>query len=154
MDAIEKAQKAADDAAKALADIREAEAQKAAQAEAQREADQREKDVAFLAAWESMDEDLSAGASISATQAVYNGQDPVSAIAAFWVARTKRNVIRDYARAAYQRVHGQPADAAFALELSYREMRITERLEEAISGAARLHAADLTDALDRDWVAS
>ncbi|MFE5624228.1 hypothetical protein ACFQ8S_19355 [Streptomyces virginiae] len=153
MTTLENARKAAEAAAAKLAALESAEAEKAAQRAAERDARQREKDTEFLTQWESLDAELLAVGSKSAADAVYEGTDPVSAVAVFWVNRAKRNAIRAYARGAYFRLHGQhPADN-FARELTERDMMIAGQLENAIAGAASRHAADLTDALEAKWLA-
>jgi hypothetical protein len=152
MTAVENARKAAEAAAAKVAELEAAEAVKAAQKAAQRDARQRELDTDFLAQWEAMDAELQAGASKSAADAVYEGSDPITAVAVFWVARAKRNAVRAHARSAYYRLHGEHPDNTFALELSHRDMMIADRLEDAIAGAANRHAADLADALDAEWL--
>ncbi|MGW2588087.1 hypothetical protein ACWCYZ_43740 [Streptomyces virginiae] len=54
---------------------------------------------------------------------------------------------------AYFRVHGEHPTDSFAMELNYREIMLTARLEEAIGGAASRHAADLSGALESQWMA-
>ncbi|MFD7259601.1 hypothetical protein [Streptomyces sp. NPDC059874] len=151
MTPLENARKAAEAAAAKLSALESAEAEKAAQRAAERDAHQREKDAAFLDQWESLDAELLAVGSKSAADAVYEGADPISAIAVFWVNRAKRNAIRLYARGAFFRLHGQHPDDTFARELSVRDMMIAGQLENAISGAASRHAADLSEALEAAW---
>ncbi|OEJ39025.1 hypothetical protein AR457_23155 [Streptomyces agglomeratus] len=149
--AVEKARKTAEAAAAKLAEAERQEAEIAAQKAAQRVARQRELDTEFLAHWDRVDAELMDAGSKSAADAVYEGSDPVAAVAVFWVARAKRNTVRQHARMAYFRVHGEhPADN-FAMELSHRDMMIADRLEEAISGAANRHAGDLADELEAKW---
>ncbi|MEU4355718.1 hypothetical protein [Streptomyces virginiae] len=149
--ALEKARAAAEKAAQDLAALEATEAEKAAQKAAERDARQRELDIKFLAQWEVLDAELLDAGSKSAADAVYEGADPIAAVATYWVARAKRNTIRQHARMAYFRVHGEhPADS-FAMELNHRDMMLAARLEEAMSTAASRHAADLSDALEAEW---
>ncbi|MEV6684890.1 hypothetical protein AB0N28_06065 [Streptomyces sp. NPDC051130] len=151
INALEKARAAAEKAAQDLAALEATEAQKAAQKAAERDARQRKLDVEFLAQWQVLDAELLNVGSKTASDAVYEGADPIAAVATFWVARAKRNTIRQHARMAYFRLHGEhPADN-FAMELSHRDMMIADRLEEAISGAANRHAGDLADELEAKW---
>ncbi|MFI9252474.1 hypothetical protein [Streptomyces sp. NPDC053069] len=149
---LQKAREAALKAQRELEALETAEAENAAKLAAEREAKQRELDTEFLATWETLDAELGAAGKKSAADAVYEGADPIAAVAAFWVARAKRNTVRQHAREAYYRLHGEhPADG-FATELSHRDMMFAQRLEEAISSAANLHAADLADELDAKWL--
>ncbi|WP_405544228.1 hypothetical protein OG590_17380 [Streptomyces goshikiensis] len=150
--ALEKARAAAEKAARDLAAVESAEAEKAAQKAAERDARQRGLDIEFLTQWQALDAELLDVGSKSAADAVYEGADPIAAVATFWVARSKRNIIRQHARMAYFRVHGEHPEDTFAMELNHRDMRLADRLEEAIGGAARSHAADLSDALEAQWM--
>lgn len=152
MNELEKAQRAAETAAAKVAELEAQEAEKAAQKAAQRDARQRELDTAFLAEWEAIDSALLEGASKSAADAVYEGTDPIQAVAAFWVARAKRNAVRAHARMAYFRLNGAHPDDNFARELTQRDMMIADRLEDAIFGAAMRHATDLANELDAKWL--
>ncbi|MFI0204298.1 MULTISPECIES: hypothetical protein [Streptomyces] len=150
--ALEKARAAAEKASQDLAALEAAEAEKAAQKAAERDAQQRELDAAFLAKWETLDAELQAEGSKSAADAVYEGADPISAVVVFWVARAKRNAVRAHARNAYYRLNSEHPTGTFAFELSHRDMMIGDRLEDAISRAASHHAADLSDALEAQWM--
>lgn len=152
MTALENARKAAEAAAAKLAALESAEAEKAAQKAAQRDARQRELDTDFLSRWESLDAELLAVGSKSAADAVYEGVDSVAAVAAFWIARAKRNAVRTHARDAFFRLHGRHPDDTFARELSVRDMMVAARLDEAIYGASHRHAADLAAALESEWL--
>ncbi|MFD5191337.1 hypothetical protein ACFWMU_24885 [Streptomyces sp. NPDC058357] len=148
---LEKARAAAEKAAEDLAAIEAAEAEKAAQITAERHERQRELDAEFLTQWEKLDAELMEASSKSAADAVYEGADPIQAVATFWVARAKRNAVREHARGAYFRLHGGHPEDTFARELSHRDLLIAERLEDAISVASNRHAADLADELDEKW---
>ncbi|MFF9752226.1 hypothetical protein ACF1FC_05360 [Streptomyces sp. NPDC014344] len=150
---IEKARKAAEAAAAKLAEAEAAEAARQAEIAEQRAERQRGLDTEFLAQWEKLDAELQEVGSKSAADAVYEGADPISAVAHFWVTRAKRNAIRSHARSSYYRLHGQhPADT-FARELSERDMRIADRLEEAIYAASQRHGADHAEKLQAEWMA-
>jgi hypothetical protein len=150
---LEKARKAAEAAAAKLAEAEAAEAARRAEIATQRAERQRELDTEFLAQWEKLDAELQAAGSKSAADAVYEGADPIAAVAHFWVERAKRNAVRSHARSAYYRLHGKHPDDLFARDLPYRDMRIADRLEEAIEKASRRHAADLADKLEAEWMA-
>ncbi|MFJ9943959.1 hypothetical protein [Streptomyces erythrochromogenes] len=154
MTALENARKAAEAAAAKLAEVESAEAAKAAQKASERDARQREKDTEFLSKWESLDAELMEVGSKSAVDAVYEGADPISAIAVFWGARSRRNAVRTHARNAFFRIHGQHPDEGFARELAARDMMIADQLENAIAGAAARHGADLAEALEVEWLVS
>ncbi|MGW0547299.1 hypothetical protein [Streptomyces altiplanensis] len=154
IDKLQKAREAAQKAAEELAKLEDQEAEKAAQIAAERAEKQRALDEEFLKQWEALDTQLMEAASQSASVAVYEGADPVQVIATHWTARGKRNVIRQHARDAYFRVHGEHPSAIFAMELSHRDMMIADRLEDAVSGAANMHAADLADELGSKWLVS
>ncbi|NSC23078.1 hypothetical protein FM076_18715 [Streptomyces albus subsp. chlorinus] len=149
MNAIEKARAAAEKAAQELAALETAEAEKAAQKAAERAEKQRALDEEFLTKWQALDAELQAAGSKSAADVVYEGGDVIQAVALFHIQRAKRNAVRAHARAAYFRLHGEHPEDRFAMELTYREMRLD--LEGAISGAAGMHAADLEDALTAEW---
>lgn len=151
---LEKARAAAEKAARDLAALESAEAEKAAQRATERDARQRELDINFLTQWKALDDELLKVGSKTAADAVYEGADPIAAVATFWVARAKRNTIRQHARMAYFRVHGEHPVDAFAMELTHRDMMLATRLEEAMSGAASRHAADLSGALEAEWMVS
>ncbi|MEU3995577.1 hypothetical protein AB0E76_07090 [Streptomyces fungicidicus] len=151
--AVEKARKAAEAAAAKVAELERQEAEKAAQKAAERDNRQRELDAEFLAQWEKLDAELQEVGAKSATDAVYEGADPVTAIAHFWVERARRNSVRAHARSAYYRLHGVHPDDLFARDLPDRDMRIADRLEEAIYAASRRHGADLADKLEAEWTA-
>ncbi|WP_206309218.1 hypothetical protein [Streptomyces sp. LRa12] len=151
--AIEKARKAAESAAAKVAELERQEAEKAAQEAAERAEKQRELDTEFLAQWETLDAQLQEVGRKSATEAVYEGADPITAVAHFWVERAKRNAVRSHARSAYYRLHGVHPDDRFAYDLPEREMRIADRLEEAISTASRLHGANHAEKLETEWMA-
>jgi hypothetical protein len=148
---IEKARTVAEKAAQELATLEAAEAERAAQKAAERDVQQRDLDVKFLAVWETLDRELLEGSGKTAAEAIYEGGDPIQAVAAFWIARAKRNAVRDHARNAYRRLHGEWPHTGFALELSVRDMMIGDRLEEAISRAAGMHASDLEDTLRAEY---
>ncbi|MFI9152841.1 hypothetical protein [Streptomyces sp. NPDC053367] len=151
---IDKARAAALKAQQDLEAAEAAELAKAEQIAAERAAKQRELDTEFLAQWEKLDAELMEAGSKSAGDAVYEGVDPVAAVAVFWVARAKRNAVRQHARDAYFRLHGEhPADN-FAAHLTHRDVMIAAQLDDAISRAATLHAADLADELDAKWLVS
>lgn len=154
MNDIEKAQKAAEAANAKLAELEHQEAEKSRQAAVELDARQRELDIAFLAQWEDIDASLQAVGSKPAADVIYEGGDVVQAVSLFHIQRSKRNAVRAHARMAWFRVHGEHPEERFAMELSYRDMRITDRLGEAISGAAARHAADLAEALDAEWMVS
>ncbi|MFJ1972394.1 hypothetical protein ACIO93_27345 [Streptomyces sp. NPDC087903] len=149
---LEKVRAAAEKAAQELAALEAAEAEKAEQIAAEREAKQRDLDAEFLAQWERLDADLQESGNKSASDAVYEGTDPIAAVAVFWVERAKRNAVREHARSAYFRLHGEHPVGGFASHLSDRDMMIADRLEEAIGDAAKRHAADLADELDAKWL--
>ncbi|MEU9625306.1 hypothetical protein AB0D89_00575 [Streptomyces luteogriseus] len=149
---IEKARKAAEAAAAKLAEAEAAEATRQAEKAAERVEAQREKDAEFLAQWEALDAELQEVGSKSAADAVYEGADPIAAVAHFWVERAKRNAVRSHARSAYYRLHEQHPDDLFARDLPERDMRIADRLEEAIVTASRRHGADLAEKLQTEWV--
>ncbi|MEU3500949.1 hypothetical protein ABZ726_09315 [Streptomyces hundungensis] len=151
---LQKARAAAEKAQQELAALEAAEADKAEQIAAEREAKQRDLDAEFLEQWERLDADLQESGNKSASDAVYEGTDPIAAVAVFWVERAKRNAVREHARNAYFRLHGEHPVGGFASHLSDRDMMIADRLEEAISRAASLHAADLADELDSKWLVS
>ncbi|WP_327162503.1 hypothetical protein [Streptomyces zaomyceticus] len=148
---LEKARAAAVKAAEELAKLESQEAEKAAQIAAEKDAKQRELDVAFLAQWQTLDAELMDAATGDAAAAVYSGVDPIQAVAAYWIARQKRNVVRQYAQNAYLRVHRE-LPPNFAADLGYRDMMIAQRIEEAISNASRMHAADFSETLDEKWM--
>lgn len=150
---IEKARKTAERAAAKVAELEAAEAEKAAQKAAERDGKQNELDTQFLVQWQTIDDALQADGSKSAADLVYEGGDPVSAIAHVWVTRAKRNAVRAHARSAYYRLHGQHPDDTFARELAERDMRIVDRLEEAIYAASRRHGAVLSEELAAEWTA-
>ncbi|MDF4250092.1 hypothetical protein [Streptomyces sp. WMMB303] len=152
MNAVEKAREAAQKAAQALADAEQAEAEKAAQKAAEHAAAQRELDIVLLAEWEAADAALSDTGARKAADLVYEGKDPLHALAQFHVARAKRNVLREATRAAYRRVHGEEPDARFAMELAIRDMRLVGQLESAILGAADRGAAEFGDELTAKYV--
>ncbi|MCM1945462.1 hypothetical protein NC315_08750 [Streptomyces sp. G2] len=151
---IQKARAAAAKAAEEVAKLEAQEAERAAQEAAERGAKQRDLDTAFLAQWEALDTELLEIGSESTAKAVYSGADPVPSIAAFWIARRKRNVIRERAREAYVRVHGKQPEPGFALELTARSIDLVAALTQAIHGAIGMHAADLADELDAKWMVS
>jgi hypothetical protein len=151
--AVEKARKAAEAAAAKVAELERQEAEKAAQEAAERAEKQRGLDTEFLAQWEALDAELQEVGRKSATEAVYEGADPIAAVAHFWVERAKRNAVRAHARSAYYRLHGEHPDDLFARELPEREMRIADRLDEAIAMASRLHGADHAEKLEAEWMA-
>jgi hypothetical protein len=148
---LEKARAAAAKAAEEVAKLEAQEAEKAAQEAANREAKQRELDIEFLAKWQTLDAELQDIATGDAATAIYSGADPIQAVAAFWVARRKRNIVRQYAQNAYLRVHGE-VPSTFAADLALRDMMIAQRIEEAIENAASMHAADYADELDAKWL--
>ncbi|WP_314250634.1 hypothetical protein [Streptomyces sp. DSM 40907] len=152
IDKLQKAREAAQKAADELAKLEGEEAEKGAQMAAQRDAKQRELDVAFLDTWQTLDAELEASATGDAAAAIYSGTDPIQAVAAFWIARLKRNVVRQRAQDAYTRVHGEIPGPAFAADLIARDMMIAQRIEEAIATAASMHGADLADELDAKWL--
>lgn len=147
--AVEKARKAAEAAAAKLAEAEAAEASRLAQIEAERAERQRELDTEFLAEWKNLDAAEQEDGSKSPAQIVYEGGDLIQAVANFWVQRQKRNALRQRARAVYYRLHGEHPDDTFAMELRDRGMRLN--LEDAIKGAADMHAADLVDSLEKKW---
>ncbi|MGV9941228.1 hypothetical protein [Streptomyces sp. NPDC003401] len=149
---LDKARAAALKAQQELADLEAAEVAKAEQIAAERKEKQRDLDVAFLAEWEKVDAELQESGNKSAADSVYEGTDPIAAVAVFWIARAKRNAVRQRAQEAYHRLHGEPAADTFAPSLNVRDMMIAAQLEAAISRAATLHAADLTDELDAKWL--
>ncbi|MDH6214674.1 hypothetical protein [Streptomyces pseudovenezuelae] len=149
---IEKVRKAAEAATAKLAEAEAAEATRQAEKAAERVEAQREKDAEFLAQWEVLDAELQEVGSKSAADAIYEGTDPIAAVAHFWVERAKRNAIRSHAQSAYYRLHGQHPDDTFARALPERDMRIADRLEEAIYKAAMRHGADLAEKLQAEWV--
>ncbi|MFJ4815126.1 hypothetical protein [Streptomyces sp. NPDC088801] len=149
--AVEKARKAAEAASAKVAELERQEAEKAARESAERTERQREKDAAFLAQWEALDAELQEVGSKSAADAVYEGVDPVAAVAHFWAERAKRNAIRSHARSAFYRLHGEHPDDTFARALPERDMRIADRLEEAIYKASMRHGADLAEKLEAEW---
>ncbi|MFD8974649.1 hypothetical protein [Streptomyces sp. NPDC059593] len=148
---LEKARAAAVKAAEEVAKLEAQEADKAAQIAAERDAKQRELDVEFLSQWQTLDAELQDLATGDAAAAVYSGADPIQAVAAFWIARRKRNVVRQHAQNAYLRVHGE-LPSGFAADLALRDMMIAQRVEEAIERAAAMHAADHADELDSKWL--
>ncbi|MFJ8720955.1 hypothetical protein [Streptomyces sp. NPDC093269] len=150
---IEKARKTAETAAAKLAEAEAAEAARQAEVAAQRAEKQRELDMAFLERWEALDAEFQEVGSKSAADLVYEGGDPIAAISLLWVTRSKRNAIRTHARSAYYRLHGHHPDTLFARELSDRDMRIADRLEEAIIQASRRHGADRAEMLEAEWMA-
>jgi hypothetical protein len=150
---LEKVRRAAEAAAAKLAEAEAAEAARQAEIAAQRTQRQRELDTEFLAQWEELDAELQAVGSKSAADAVYEGADPIAAVAHFWVERAKRNAVRSHARSAYYRLHGTHPDDLFARDLPDRDMRIADRLEEAIYKASMRHGADLSDKLEAEWMA-
>lgn len=149
---LEKARKAAEAAAAKLAEAEAIEAARQAEKTTQRLERQQEKDTAFLSQWEALDAELQEVGSKSAADAVYEGADPIAAVAHFWVERAKRNAIRSHARSAYYRLHGQHPDDVFARALPERDMRIADRLEEAIYKASMRHGADLANKLAAEWL--
>ncbi|MDW6062921.1 hypothetical protein SAZ11_39080 [Streptomyces sp. FXJ1.4098] len=152
MSALENARAAAQKAAEELAALEAQEAEKAAQKAAERAERQQEKDTAFLAQWEKLDADLQAVGSKSAAEIIYEGGDVIQAVALFHIQRAKRNAVRAHARAAYFRLHGEHPEDRSAMELTQRDMMIADRLEEAITRAAGMHAADLVGALEAEWM--
>jgi hypothetical protein len=151
---IDKARAAALKAQQELEAAEAAELERAEHVAAKRESKQRELDAAFLAEWESLDSELEAAGSKSAGDAIYEGADPIAAVAVFWVARAKRNAVRAHARDAYFRLHGEHPAGNFASHLNHRDVMIASQLDDAISYAATLHAADLADELDAKWLVS
>lgn len=151
--AVEKARKAAETAAAKLAEAEAAEAAREAEKTAERAERQNELDTEFLAQWEKLDAELMSVGSKSAADAVYEGADPVAAVANFWIERAKRNAVRSYARSAYFRLHGEHPDDLFARDLPARDMRIADRLEDAIYAASRRHSDDLFEKLETNWMA-
>ncbi|MFF3774320.1 hypothetical protein [Streptomyces sp. NPDC002232] len=149
---LEKARKAAEAAATKLAEAEAAEAARGAEKAAERIERQHELDTEFLAQWEKLDAELMAIGSKSAADAVYEGADPIAAVVRFWVERAKRNAVRTHARNAYYRLHGQHPDDMFARELPWRDMRIADRLEDAIYAASSRHGDDLADKLEAEWM--
>ncbi|MFE7712995.1 hypothetical protein ACFU6I_46400 [Streptomyces sp. NPDC057486] len=143
------------DAAKAAAKLEELEAQEAAklaEEEVQRQAGQRELDLKFLSGWAAMDAALMNEGTKSAADVIYEGGDVLQAVAHFHVQRARRNAVRQHARDAYYRVHGTHPDDTSARELTTRDMRLADRLEEAIHAAASRHAADLADKLEAEFM--
>ncbi|MEV7234265.1 hypothetical protein AB0N06_09810 [Streptomyces sp. NPDC051020] len=150
---LEKVRKAAEAAAAKLAEAEAAEATRQAEKATERVEAQRKKDAEFLTQWEALDAELQEVGSKSAADAVYEGSDPIAAVTHFWVERAKRNAVRTHARSAYHRLHGEHPDDQFAPGLPEREMRIADRLEEAIVKASRRHGADLAEKLKAEWTA-
>ncbi|MFG2902409.1 hypothetical protein ACGFZH_35660 [Streptomyces zaomyceticus] len=151
---LEKARKAAEAAATKLAEAEAAEAAREAEKATERAERQHELDTEFLAQWEKLDAELMAVGSKSAADAVYEGADPVAAVAHFWVERAKRNAVRSHVRSAYYRLHGQQhPDEMFARDLPSRDMRIADRLEDAIYAASRRHGDDIAEKLEAEWMA-
>ncbi|PAZ13305.1 hypothetical protein CLM62_25770 [Streptomyces sp. SA15] len=149
---IEKVRKAAQAAAAKLAEVESIESARQAEKAAERLERQQEKDTAFLSQWEALDAELQEVGSKSAADAIYEGADPIAAVANFWIERAKRNAVRSLARSAYYRLHGQHPDDLFARDLPERDMRIADRLEDAIVTASRRHGADLADKLAAEWL--
>lgn len=150
---LEKARKAAEAAATKLAEAEAIESARQAEKATERAERQHELDTEFLAQWEKLDAELAAVGSKSAADAVYEGVDPIAAVAHFWVERAKRNVVRAHARNTYYRLHGQHPDDLFARELPWRDMRIADRLEDAIYAASSRHGDDLSEKLEAEWMA-
>lgn len=151
---LEKARAAAAKAAEEIAQIEAEGAAKAAQEAADRDAKQRELDTEFLAVWEELDTELMNADTKSSGEAIYRGADPIQAVAAWWINRTKRNAIRARAREAYARVHGVQPEDGFAFALRHYDMNTAAGLDGAIQHAARLHTADLMDDMDKKWIVS
>ncbi|MFB7362961.1 hypothetical protein [Streptomyces hydrogenans] len=151
---LEKARKAAEAAAAKLAEAEAAEAARQAEKATERAERQHELDTEFLAQWEKLDAELMAVGSKSAADAVYEGADPIAAVAHFWVERAKRNAVRAHARIAYYRLHGHYPDENFARELPERDMRIADRLEEAVYKASQRHGFDQAEKLEAEWMAA
>ncbi|MFJ8929098.1 hypothetical protein ACIRLA_21220 [Streptomyces sp. NPDC102364] len=149
---LEKARKAAEAASAKLAEAEAVESARQAEKAAERLERQREKDAAFVSQWEALDAELQEVGLKSAADAVYEGVDPIAAVAQVWVERAKRNAIRSHARSAYYRLHGRHPDDQFARELAERDMRIADRLEESIYKASMRHGADHAEKLEAEWM--